>query len=185
MLRPDSASQLAGAPPASPVQADGSFTLQQVGRDDYRLSVTGMPRNGYVKVARLGATNVLNEGVRLDRQPSGPIEIVVSTSTGIADGTVQNEKQDPAANVTVVLVPNVPLRSRLDLYRTTSTDAMGHFHVEGVPPGDYRAFSWEDVETGAWQDPDFIRQFEDRGKPVRINEAGTANIELRLIPPQV
>jgi len=71
----------------------------------------------------------------------------------------------------------------LDLYRTTSTDAMGHFHVEGVPPGDYRAFAWEDVETGAWLDPDFIRQFEDRGRPIRITESGTSNIELRVITP--
>src|SRR5205823_10985242 len=150
---------------------------------DYRLTVSGMPRNAYVKVARYGATDILSEGLRLDRQPNGPIEIVVSASTGIADGRVQNEKQDPAANVTVVLVPDAARRNRLDLYRTTSTDAMGHFHVEGVPPGDYRVFSWEDVEMGAWQDPDFIRQFEDRGKPVRITESGTSNIELRLIPP--
>ena len=38
-----------------------------------------------------------------------------------------------------------------------TTDAMGRFHIEGLPPGDYKAFSWEDIETGAWQDPDFIR----------------------------
>ena len=30
-LRPDSAAQIAGAPPAAPVQADGTFSLQQVG----------------------------------------------------------------------------------------------------------------------------------------------------------
>jgi hypothetical protein len=83
------------------------------------------------------------------------------------------------------LIPDGAGRSRFDLYRTTSTDALGHFHVEGIAPGDYRAFSWEDVENGAWQDPDFIRQFEDRGKPIRINEGGTTNIELRIIPPQV
>jgi hypothetical protein len=182
-LRPDAAAQAAGAPPASPVQADGTFTLQQVGRDDYRLTVSGMPRNGYVKSARFGPTDVLNEGLRLDRQPSGPLEIVVSTSTGAADGTVQNENHDPAANVTVVLVPDASRRNRLDLYRTASTDAAGHFHVEGIPPGDYRMFSWEDVEPGAWQDPDFIRQFENRGTPVGITETGTSNIELKVIPP--
>ena len=46
-------------------------------------------------------------------------------------------------------------------------------------------FSWDDVETGAWQDPEFIRQFEDRGKAARIDEGGTANMELRLIPTRV
>jgi hypothetical protein len=185
MLRPDSPAQFAGAPPAAPVQADGTFTVQQVGRDEYRLTVTGMPRNAYVKMARLGGTDVLSEGLRLDRQPGGPLDVLISTNTGIADGIVNNERQEPFANVTVVMVPEGTSRNRLDLYRVTSTNAQGKFHVEGVPPGDYKVFAWEEVETGAWLDPDFIRQFEDRGKPVRINEGGTANIELRPIPPRV
>jgi Carboxypeptidase regulatory-like domain len=185
MLRSDSP-QMGGASPASPVMADGSFTLQQVGRDDYRLTVSGMPRNGYVKSARFGATDVLGDGIRLDRAPTIPLEIVVSSNTGIADGSVTNDKQDPSPNVTVVLIPDAPRRNRLDLYRTTSTDAMGHFHVEGVPPGDYKLFSWEDVETGAWQDPDFIRGAESRGKSIRINEGSTTgNIDLRVIPAQM
>ena len=185
MLRPDSAAQMAGGAPAAPVQADGTFTLQQVGRDDYRLSIGGMPRNAYVKMARYSGTDVMNEGLRLDRQPSGPLDILISTNTGIADGVVQNDKQEASVNVTVVLIPDAERRSRFDLYRTASTDATGHFHIEGVAPGDYHVFSWENVENGAWQDPDFIRQFEDRGKPIRINEGGTSNIELRVIPPQV
>jgi 5-hydroxyisourate hydrolase-like protein (transthyretin family) len=183
MLRPDSAGQVAGAPPAANVQPDGTFSLEQVGRDDYRISVSGMPRNGYVKMARYGATDVMSEGLRLDRQPTGSLDILVSTNTGIADGVVQNEKQEPAANVVVVLVPEA-MRSRLDLYKTASTDAVGHFHAEGIAPGDYRAFAFEDVENGAWQDPDFLRQFEDRGKRVTISENGTANLELRLISSQ-
>ena len=185
MLRPDSAAQMAGGAPAAPVQADGTFTLQQVGRDDYRLSIGGMPRNAYVNTARYSSTDVMNEGLRLDRQPSGPLDILISTNTGIADGVVQNDKQEASVNVTVVLIPDAERRSRFDLYRTASTDATGHFHIEGVAPGDYHFFSWENVENGAWQDPDFIRQFEDRGKPIRINEGGTSNIELRVIPPQV
>ncbi len=186
MLRPNAGvTQIAGAAPASPVQADGSFALQQVGLDDYRLSVTGMPQGAYVKMARLGATDVLNDGLRIDRQTNGGLEILVSLNSGSLDGTVVNEKQEPAANVTVVLVPDAIHRGRLDLYRTAATDGLGHFQVAGIPPGDYKAFAWEDVETGAWQDPDFIRLYENFGKPLRIGERSQTNIELRLIPAQM
>src|SRR5262249_25706968 len=107
MLRPDAGiQQVAGGPPSAMVQADGTFTLQQVGRDDYRLTVTGMPQTGYVKTARLGAVDVLNEGVRLDRPPDGPLEILVSTKTGAVDGIVQNDRQEPSSNVTVVFIPD-------------------------------------------------------------------------------
>jgi hypothetical protein len=185
MLRADSALQIAGGTPGAAVQADGTFALQQVGRDDYRVVVNGIPRNGYLKTARYGGLDVTSEGLRLDRQPTGTLDIIVSTNTGIADGTVKNDKQDPAINVTVVLVPDATRRNRFDLYRTASTDATGHFHLEGIAPGDYRVFAWEDIENGAWQDPDFLRQFEDRSKSARINESGTSNIELRVIPPQM
>jgi hypothetical protein len=135
-------------------------------------------------MARLGGIDVLAEGLQFDQPPNGVLEILVSTNTGIAGGIVQTERQEVSANVTVVFVPDAARRNRLDLYRTASTDAFGKFHIEGIPPGDYKVFAWEDVETGAWLDPDFIRQFEDRGRPVRITEAGTANVEVRVIPGQ-
>jgi hypothetical protein len=184
-LRADLVRMIGGGLPAAAVQADGTFTLQQVGQDTYQVNVNGMPRNAYIKVARLGAVDVLNEGLRLDRQPTGPLEILVSTNTGIIDATVMNERQEPSINVTVVLVPDPSHRHRQDLYRSGSTDATGRIHLEGVPPGDYKAFAWEDVESGAWQDPEFIRQYEERGKPVSVSGNGQATIELRVIPPQL
>jgi hypothetical protein len=174
-----------GPPAAAAIQADGTFTLQQVGQDGYRIAVTGMPRNAYVKSARLGATDVMDAGLRLDRTPTGPLELVISTTTGTVDGTVLNEKQEPSVNVTFVLVPDAMHRNRPDLYRTASTDALGRIHLEGVPPGDYKAFAWEDAETGAWQDPEFLRLYEDQGKALRVSESGQINIELRVIAPRV
>lgn len=173
-----------GVVPAA-VQADGTFMLRQVGQDAYRLVVTGIPRNGYIKTARLGSADVLNQGLRLDRPPEGPLEILISTNTGSMDATITDEKQKPSVNVTFVLVPDAAHRHRTDLYRTALSDAFGHIHIEGIPPGDYKAFAWEDVETGAWQDPEFIRLYEDRGKPVQIMEASQASVELRLIPSQM
>jgi protocatechuate 3,4-dioxygenase beta subunit len=181
MLRP--ATQGGGANPSSTVSSDGTFTIPQVPSGDYRITVTGMPQNAYIKAARYDGTDVLNEGLRLDRESSASLEVIVGADAPTINGTVQNEKQEGAAGVTVVLIPDPPLRARFDLYRMGSTDASGRFHIEGVPPGNYRAFSWEwDVEMGAWQDPDFIRDFDNRGKPVRINEGATSNIDLIVIP---
>ncbi|HYR90293.1 MAG TPA: carboxypeptidase regulatory-like domain-containing protein [Terriglobia bacterium] len=188
MLRPSAGGgfqQFRGGQNAVQVQADGTFTLPSLGQDNYRLNVAGLPRNSYVRSARLGSTDVLNEGLQIDRQPNGVLDIAIGTDAGTADGMVANDKQEASVNVPVVLVPDPTRRNRSDLYRNVSTDATGHFHIEGVPPGDYKLFAWEDVENGAWQDPDFIRQYEDRGKTVRIGPSGTAMTELRVIPPQI
>jgi Carboxypeptidase regulatory-like domain len=183
-LRPSaSGMQFGGAIPAAPVQADGTFTLQQVGQDIYRMNWNGLPRGFYVKAARLGAVDVLKDGLKLERQPTVPLEVVISSDTGTVDATVVTDKQEPSINTTFVLVPSPDLRFRNDLYRMGATDAMGRLHLDGVPPGDYKAFAWEEVENGAWQDADFIQPFEDRGKPIRVSANSAANLELRVITP--
>jgi hypothetical protein len=110
------------------------------------------------------------------------LDILVSANTGMLDGFVVDERQNPSANTQVVLVPDPTKRHRPDLYRTINTDESGKFRVEGVPPGDYKVFAWEDVETGAWQDPDFLLRYEDTGRTVRIPESGQSTVELRVIP---
>jgi hypothetical protein len=54
--------------------------------------------------------------------------------------------------------------------------------MQGVAAGTFTALAWEDVEDGAWQDPDFVRPFETRGSTVRIREGAEETIQLTVIP---
>jgi hypothetical protein len=56
--------------------------------------------------------------------------------------------------------------------------ADGTFKITGVTPGDYKVFSWSDVDTGAWQDPDFIKDYEGQGKPIHIGEGTAATLQV-------
>jgi hypothetical protein len=38
------------------------------------------------------------------------------------------------------------------------------------------------VEEGAWQDPQFLRLFENLGSPLRIEEGKQATADAKLIP---
>ena len=49
----------------------------------------------------------------------------------------------------------------------TFTDASGAFQIQGVPPGDYQVYAFEQIEKGDWQDPRVMGQFEGRGKPLQ------------------
>jgi hypothetical protein len=82
----------------------------------------------------------------------------------------------------VVILPDV--RGRIDLFKTTTTDPAGRFHIDRIPPGDYKAFAWEDVNDGAWQDPEFMGANENLGTPIHIAEGTTATLRLTLIPRQ-
>jgi hypothetical protein len=69
-------------------------------------------------------------------------------------------------------------RKNTGSYKSTVADGSGKFLLQGIPPGDYLLFAWGDVETGAWQNPDFLRPFEARGR--RIQVSGTNRVEVQI-----
>ena len=175
----------------------GAFAIQNVTPGDYRINVApilnlgpGPPipqalQNAYVKSIRLGDADVLNEGLQIGAQaPDRPLVIVVGTSPGSITGAALTDKQEPLSDVTVVLVPDVEQRRRVDLYRSTTTDAMGRFKMERIPPGKYKLFAWDDVENGAWQDAQFMRTYEDRGKPITIADGAQQDVLVPVILPR-
>ena len=173
--------------------ADGSFTLRNVPPGDYRVfvspiqqpqsptpsSIPSSLQNTYVKTIQLGSADLLNGILRLDRSPEAQIEISVATDTGSLSGRVLDSRQAPFPGATVVLLPELDRRLlRTDLYKTTSSDETGRFVMEGLPPGDYRVFSWENVADFAWQDPAFMRDYEDRGRAVRVTAGALQTVDL-------
>jgi hypothetical protein len=48
-------------------------------------------------------------------------------------------------------------------------------------PGDYKVFAWEIVESNAWTDADFLRNYENNGTAVRITEGGHGAADVQVI----
>jgi hypothetical protein len=144
------------------------------------LPVPASLQRVYVKSVRLGDVDVLNNGLHLEGPVAGTLEIVIGTTPGAFEGSVLSDGQPAASGVTVVLVPDV--RRRTDLYKTGTTDSSGRFHLDGVAPGKYRAFAWQEITDGAWHDPEFMQAHEARGATVAIGEGATTETRLTVIP---
>lgn len=161
------------------VSADGMFTIGGVTPGDHRLRVELRGFRAYVKSARLGGIDALNPPFRID-VPS-QLEIVLSLNPASVDAVVFDDAQKPCSDATAVLVPDPPRRQRFDLYDSVKSDASGRVHFDSVAPGDYRLFAWDEVPADAWQDPDFLRLYEDRGRPIHLAEGSRESVEVRLI----
>jgi hypothetical protein len=135
----------------------------------------------YVKSIRLGDTDVLADGLRLPLQDSQPMEIVIGSNPGAIEGRVVDARNQTSAATTVVVIPESGARFYTN-HKYAVTDASGRFQIADVPPGDYKIFAWESVESRAWQDPDFVRQYEAQGTSVRVVEGRNSAIELMSIP---
>jgi hypothetical protein len=179
-LQPDSANYAGWT--GGPVRADGSFTIPNVTPLHYELNLNGFPEGYYVKSAALGGRDILEAGVTFTPGMTGAIEIVLAGTGGQVEGVVLNADQQPATEATVVAVPDEPRRTQSRFYKEDHTDQYGRFTIKGVAPGGYKLFAWEDVEDGAYLDPEFIKKFEALGEAIAIRENSRESAPLKLIP---
>ena len=168
------------APPSPRLKEDGSFEANDVRPERYRVTLSNLPEGWYIKSIRSGQADVLLDGLEITGASPSPIEVVLSPHAARVSGVVTGTKsQKPVPAAMVVLVPEDKARVGNSLYyRNILTDASGRYTFIDIPPGDYRVYAWDEVEVGAWVDPDFLKGFE--GEKVSLDENAQVNLQLKL-----
>jgi protocatechuate 3,4-dioxygenase beta subunit len=173
-------------PAPGKLQPDGLF-LAYVTSDSYNLDITGLPEDSYVESIRILDQDATDRVIDLTRFTGNwtRMDIALNPNGGRFDGSLENEQHEPVSGATVVLVPELSHRKQFYLFRSTTTDGSGHFSIRGIVPGDYKALAWEDVETGAWEDPEFLKDFEDRSQSITVHPNAHESRTLAVIPAAV
>ena len=175
----DAATGLPVGSPNARVEDDGSFVVNNLPRALHRLSVTGLSADAYVAAARVGGQDVLASGLQVVPDLPG-LEISISGSGGRIDGSVSLSPEQVFTGAQVVLIPDDP--SRADLYKVASADQYGRFSFQGIAPGGYRVYAWEDAPSGAYRDPEFVRPYQDWGERIDVDQGSQLQAQPRLIP---
>ena len=164
------------------VKNDLSFKLQNVTQDIFNITLSGLPEAFYLKTIRFGDQDVTLTGLDFTQGiPAGEVRVVVNPNGGQVEGDIENAKGEAAAGVVVTLIPNDSARATSWLYKSANTDQNGHFLIKGVRPGEYKIYAWEEIENGAYLDPDYAKPYESFGKSVSIKENGHENLHLTSI----
>jgi hypothetical protein len=166
--------------PATP-KPDGSFSLEDIGPDTYRVNVYNLPEGLWVKSIRAGDRDVLDDGLDLSAGASGDIQIVLGAGAGTITGSVVDAKDQPASGALVTLAPDPFKEERPDLYRMTPTDQNGQFTLKGIPPGNYKLFAWDDLDDGRNTDPEFLKAHDSGAKLVTVEANTVQQVSLTQI----
>ncbi len=170
--------------PGGMLRQDGTFTIPNVADGRFRIEVTGLPVNVYLTSARYGSMEIIDSGIDIDGGARGSLELYLGGpgSVGVIEGVVKIREDQPAGNSIVMIVPAPNRRENPAAFRTVITDQLGSFSLPGLLPGEYTLLAFEDVDAGAFQNPELLRDFESSGVKV-IVERGSRNIlEVRVIP---
>jgi len=173
------ASEFTGEIDGAHLRSDGSFAFYDVPEGSYRINLSPVPQGFYVKSGSGG--NVEESPVTVPRGLAvRALDFVLSPGAARIEGTALLDQQ-PAPGVTVALVPNGERRSQPRYYRHAVADRQGKFVMQGLVPGDYKVFAFEELERGALMDPDFLAEYESSGKDISVKEGDVLNLQVDVI----
>ena len=167
------------------VKDDGAFELANVFGVN-RLSVSPLPNGWAIKTIDQDGRDLADVPVDVSAgQRLGNITVILSKTLPKILGTLLDSGGAPAEG-TVLIFPDDQQKwaEESRLVRTVRPDLTGAFEFRNVIPGDYLAVGLEYVREGDWADPEFLQNLRERAKPIRVGDAGAADIRLVLPKPQ-
>jgi hypothetical protein len=163
------------------VAPNGAFSLRDVPESLYRLSSTGQSQDCYLKSIRYAGMEISDDEFNVIRGTQATLEVTISSRGAHIQGMVKDADGLPASGVWVVLVPDEARRNEFHLFKQRTTDQHGRFDFRGIAPGDYKLFSWEQVQQNEWEDPDFLKAFEPKGESISLQEGDGKSVDLVAI----
>ncbi len=192
-LTPADMTRMMMSTPSGQSSPDGTFRLENIQPGRYDVQANA-PAGTYLKSVRYGQQEILGKELDLGAGAAGDLELTFRYGAAEVDGTVQAAESgsapagtsstgQPAASAaatSILLVPEV-LNSDGSGMHFGSTNQNGTFTFKNVPPGHYRAYAFEDVDTDDLQNPEVLKQLESRGTDVELKENDRKQVQLPLI----
>jgi hypothetical protein len=163
--------------------ADGqSFTIDNVPDGRYEVRVNALPTDYFLSRATYGTQSVLGREVVVTGDTQARLELTFATGAAKVSGVVRGPDDSPTTGSTVALIPAPGGPGYRELYRATFTDQLGAFSIEGLTPGEYDVYAWEDAPLNAFRNAEFVAGFRNRGERIRVERNSSAILDLEVIP---
>jgi protocatechuate 3,4-dioxygenase beta subunit len=161
--------------PGVPLSLGSKATIPDIAPADYTLNVSNS--QCYVQSVRYDGREIVDMHLTIDH--SAPLEISVTPSDAMVQGTVIDSAGNPVASAVVTLLST---DRRTGNFPSAVTGRDGSFTTSGVPPGTYQVFAWEAIDYQSAQSPDYTKQFASRAQTVAVQPGSHQTVQLTLIP---
>ncbi len=167
---------------------DGTFAVEGVTPGKYRLQTYfGMmgssPGEGiYLESMQYGDRDITGLAFEVPPGGSAPLRIVFNSGAGVVEGSVTKDSL-PVSSAMVILLNADRSKKDMTFTRMGSTDQTAKFSIKSVPPGEYLAFAFDNLEEfGFWEDDEQFKKIAGKGVKVSVARSGSVNIGVSVIP---
>jgi hypothetical protein len=168
------------------VRADGTFELQNVMPDSYRVFVNGAGVNGtawWLRSAMVDGRDALDHllDVRAADAITG-VELTFSDRHSEIAGRLEQPDGSPMSDVFVIAFPVDrdlwgPESRRV---RAVRPGVDGRYSIKDLPPGEYLLGAVTDVDDDQWKDPAFLARLAPASVRLPLAEGETITQDLRM-----
>jgi hypothetical protein len=161
---------------------DRAFEMRNVPAGTFLLGIATRwdARQAYfVKSLTMGGRDVADSG--LFAGPDTSLEVVISANVATIEGIVVNSHAEPVERAAVEVATSAEHRMQTEFPLGALSDATGHFHLRGLPPGKYVLLAFEDPEDDL-NDPEVMKKYEGKGESVTVEEGAKKTMTLMIIP---
>jgi hypothetical protein len=179
-LDPDSTYQRF-SPDNGRLKDDGTFEVTDVFGAN-RLSISPLPSGWGVKTIDYYGKDYADApiDVRNGQRIEG-VTLVITNKLPTLRGRLTDAKAQPVEG-TVILFPDDAAKwsegSRL--VKTARPDPSGAFEIRLVPAGDYLIAPVDYVQAGSWDDPDYLKNLQERATNITLQEGSAPAVNLTL-----
>jgi hypothetical protein len=157
-------------------KAHQTFTISDATPGAYLLNAN-VPPPFYLKSAMLNGRDLSREAVTLG-QSGGTIDVVIADDAGSVSGQIVDANGEAVSGWVMLLREGHP-----PLSNAVGPD--GKFRLQGLPPGDYRVFGWDDFQQVEWADADWMRRNAGAGVAVTVSAGQSADAKVtRVVVPR-
>jgi len=170
------------SPSSAEVDQSGAFRIPDVAPGRYRLKVTPMPENGYLKSVRLDGVEAPDGELDLSRGAQGlSLKIVVGRNGGQIQGKLLDKDGEPLGAVpAMVLLVADP--KEIDLERALKTVEDGTYRFQAIRPGKYRLLAFDPGQLADGADfLESVKKLAAAAEEIEIREGDRKAKDLKLI----
>ncbi len=175
-------------------QSDGTFEIRELwDRQLFRSSLgdvgarpdSSQDTSGwFLKSVAVDGKDITDDGYEFKPgQNLTGIEILLSDRATTLAGTVQDDRERPIGDYTVVAFATDSAKwgYRTRFVRSARPDQNGKFLIKGLPPGAYQVVAVEYLEPGEETDPARLENWRTTGSSVTLDDGEARSIALRLL----
>jgi hypothetical protein len=162
------------SPPEAAVGADGTFQINLLPFDRFRVQIGPLPDGAYLKSIRFNAQEVADKRIDLTSGTGGTLEIALAPNAAEISGVVRNNKGNAIRAGVYAWI------GAEDLPQFARSGKDGGFVLRNLAPGDYHVAAVASEDNDAF-DLESLKPPESLATKLTVHEGSRERLELELI----